>query len=127
MPDRFKIKDGIVYCYSESGKEYHLTETSCDCKGFGFRRTCRHIEQAEEKGLFEKIKKAIKLHPKEITLPISRVIRKMRLQALIIFLRNCKIQPTREMLKDIEPQIEKDTKPEEVVEWAEKFKKGEKE
>jgi len=51
----FEIKGNVLEITSGSGKKYELTQKSCTCKGFSFRRTCGHIKEANEKGLLKKL------------------------------------------------------------------------
>lgn len=54
-PDIFTLKQGYVLCISGSGHTYKVTHDKCTCKGFGFRRTCRHYRQAKQKGYLDKL------------------------------------------------------------------------
>ena len=49
--DTFFLKDGVVRYVSHSGGEYEISPMSCTCKGYSFRRTCRHFVAVMESGI----------------------------------------------------------------------------
>lgn len=51
-------KDGTYNCLSDSGSNYRITENTCNCLGFQYRKTCRHFKEAKQKGLLEKLRLA---------------------------------------------------------------------
>jgi hypothetical protein len=58
-PDVFTLKSGYIECLSGTGRTYKVTHDSCSCKGFSFRRECRHYRQARQKGLLNKLETQI--------------------------------------------------------------------
>lgn len=52
VQDNAKVKEHIIVSKS-SGKTYSVTQDgnrwSCSCPAFGFRRSCKHIEEAKKK------------------------------------------------------------------------------
>ena len=92
-PDIFSLKKGYVECVSPSGSVYKVTHDSCSCKGFGFRRMCRHYRQAQTKGLLDNLETQIE---KTIKITFSGHMKKMRMDAIRAFLEkhNIRYKPT---------------------------------
>lgn len=51
----FELKVNYVECRSDSGSLYKLTKWACNCKGYSFRRDCRHMREALAKDLFTQL------------------------------------------------------------------------
>jgi len=51
----FTVKEDGIHIIATSGNAYLITRTSCSCKGFGFRKTCGHFQEATEKDLLSLI------------------------------------------------------------------------
>jgi hypothetical protein len=50
LPKKIMMADGWWLVLSSKKNEYHLTSRdACSCKGFQYRRTCRHITELREK------------------------------------------------------------------------------
>ncbi len=98
-PDVFTLKTGYVECISGSGHTYKVTHDSCSCKGFGFRRLCRHYNQAKQKGLLDNLEVQI---TKEIKLTQSGHMKKLRMDAIRQYLDKINIRYTPSNVIDIE-------------------------
>ena len=52
VPTEKKVIDEYVPSFSDPSKKYHVVGTidslTCDCVGFGFRRTCSHVDAVKE-------------------------------------------------------------------------------
>jgi len=101
--DRFEIDGNIIVCHSASGKTYHLTRDTCDCMAFGFRRSCRHRDEAKEAGLFEKLAKVVQ-KPKGFIFRTPHII-EMRKNAVVQFLRKHKVRFTQALIDKLEPML----------------------
>jgi ribosomal protein L37E len=95
-PDIFTLKQGYVECVSGSGHTYKVTHDSCSCKGFGFRRECRHYRQAKQKGLLNKLEVQIVKKASYKPSVFTGHMKKMRMDAIRTFLNkhNIRYKPT---------------------------------
>jgi len=127
--DTFKIDGNVVVCTSASGSVYQLTENSCTCKGFSFRRNCRHLKQATESGIFKRLKKGFSaLHsPYKGSFRRSPYIMKERIKAVRAYLeKNGFNNPSGNMLHEVEKIVTPETQPGTVLALAKKIEKSEK-
>lgn len=107
----FKVENGVLNIESTSGKNYFIGKKSCSCKGFGFRRSCGHFEEAKEKGLLKLLKKR---KGGSITLSGAAII--SRKDAIRKFLKKKGIHNFKEKTVDlIESKLTQKTKPEDVI------------
>ena len=111
----FTIVDGKLEIESPSGNHYTITKTTCSCKGFGFRRTCSHLKEAEERGLISLLNEPKHISSQHTLSPEAHTIRK---NALKQFLIKNNITTTEDMINTIEPQIPRDSKPEDIIALA---------
>jgi len=117
---KFEICDSVLKCFADSGNTYVLTDFSCSCKGFAFRRTCKHFRMAKEKGLLEKLAKQPK--PK-FRINRNPFIIQSRIKALTEFLKKNGIEPTKKRVMSIEPKLTPEgPTADEVIEMARKIK-----
>lgn len=86
-PDKFVLKKNFIECVSGSGHVYKITHDSCSCKGFSFRKECRHYRQAKTKGLFDELEKVLF----KFKIQSSLHIKKARLDAIKVWLDKQKI------------------------------------
>lgn len=111
-PDVFTLKTGYIECVSGSGHTYKITHDSCSCKGFGFRRTCRHYSQAKQKKLLDKLESQI---DNEITLFKSVHLKKFRMDAIRQYLDKINIRYTPSNVIDIEKILTTKTTPKDIM------------
>lgn len=117
MRDKYYISDGIIICKSSSGNTYKIVEGSCTCKGFSFRRVCRHHTYCLQNKLFESLKK----NRIEKQVLSSNAIIKLRKDSLRKFLDGIKIPYTEEIINEVEPKIKTTTDPEKLVKVVNKL------
>jgi hypothetical protein len=118
----YEIKGSVLEITSGSGKKYELTQKSCTCKGFGFRRTCGHIQEAEEKGL---LKKLIEKQGKKIHLSKSDNRIRARKDALKKFLEKNDVPFDEVTIDNLEKYVTQETTPEKLLHMARTDKKVE--
>lgn len=111
-PDIFTLKTGYVECISGSGHTYKVTHDSCSCKGFGFRRLCRHYTQAKQKGLLDNLETQI---DKEVKLTQSGHAKKLRMDAIRQYLDKINIRYTPTNVIDIEKILTTKTTPKDIM------------
>jgi ribosomal protein L37E len=111
-PDIFTLKSGYVECISGSGHTYKITHDSCSCKGFGFRRLCRHYTQAKQKGLLDNLEVQI---TKEIKLTQSGHMKKLRMDAIRQYLEKMNIRYKPSNVIDIEKILTTKTTPKDIM------------
>ncbi|MDD5649432.1 MAG: hypothetical protein PHF86_03295 [Candidatus Nanoarchaeia archaeon] len=98
-PDIFFLRTGYIECLSGTGHVYKVTHDSCSCKGFGFRKLCRHYRQAEAKGYLDQLETQIIKNPKFIK---TEHIRKMRMDAIRVFLDKYNLKYQISQIVDLE-------------------------
>lgn len=111
-PDVFTLKTGYIECVSGSGHTYKITHDSCSCKGFGFRRICRHYSQAKQKKLLDKLESQI---DSEIALFKSAHLKKFRMDAIRQYLDKINIRYTPANVIDIEKILTTKTTPKDIM------------
>ncbi len=104
LPDQFEAFSDYIKCTSgKSGDEYTITIGHCTCHGFSFHKECRHYDEAEAKGLIDKLKsKKISSFNGVTVTDSARVLRK---QALKEYFTKKSILFTDELINKIEPEI----------------------
>ena len=112
----YEIKGNILEVTSGSGKKYELTQKSCTCKGFGFRRTCGHIEEAEKMGLLKKL--TAKGKKKIRVLSTNDNKRELRKDAIRKFLEKNNVSFDEVTITNLENYIIQETTPEKVLHMA---------
>jgi hypothetical protein len=105
--------DGSYTCHSDSGNSYRVTDKSCGCKGFQFRRYCKHMTEAKEKGILDKMK--IQRFPNQVLLRSPYIIRE-RKKAIIYWFTKNKIKFTDSMVDKIEAIMTVNTPMQECIE-----------
>jgi len=106
--------DGSYICSSESGNDYIVTDKSCSCKGFQFRRTCKHFKEVEKIGLLEKMK--VNTSTSSCVLGVkSPFIIKMRKEAIEEWFRKHNRKFTKAMINKIEKIMTIETPMEECI------------
>lgn len=113
----FIIIDGKIKCESDSGSVYYLTEHSCNCRGFAFRKTCFHMKEAISQDLFKQLEEKNNLSLSDINISRSQVFIDTRVKALKLFLNKNSIIYTDEQVIKYEPSIKSDTRPEQVISY----------
>lgn len=110
-PDIFTLKKGYIKCVSSSGSIYKVTHDSCSCKGFSFRKLCRHYRQAKSQGLLDDLEVEIE---KECKFTKNSHIKKMRIEAIQVFLNKHNIRFTSSHVARIESFLTTNTKLQEI-------------
>jgi len=87
-PDKFTLKKNFIECVSGSGHVYKITHDGCTCRGFSFRKECRHYRQAKTKGLFDALERVLVKCSVQCK---SLHIKKARLDAIKVWLDKQKI------------------------------------
>lgn len=109
-------KDGTVDCVSNSsGNKYTITKNSCSCKGFIFRRNCRHFRTAKECGIIDKIKN------QKISLVMFRKsphIMEMRKKSVRYFLDKNNVSYTEKLVNRLESILTTEMTPEKFLKEA---------
>ncbi len=118
----YEIKGSVLEIISGSGKKYELTAKSCTCKGFSFRRTCGHIEEAKEKGLLKKLTEKQGKKIQHLTKSIARV--KARKDAIRKFLEKHDISFDEVTIDNMEKHLTQETTPEKILQIAMADKKA---
>ena len=112
----YEIKGSVLEVTSGSGKKYELSQKSCTCKGFGFRRTCGHIEEAEKKGLLAKLsvpgKKKVQVLSKNDCRTSSRK------DAIGKFLEKNGVSFDEVTVNNLEKYVTQETTPEKLLQMA---------
>jgi len=112
-PDQFALKGNYVECISGSGHMYQVTHDSCSCKGFGFRKLCRHYRQAKAKGFLDQLETKI-----TTTFKIgiyTGFMKKMRMDAIRAWLDKRSIRYKPQDVVDIEKILTVTTTQQEVM------------
>ncbi|MDD5649756.1 MAG: hypothetical protein PHF86_04950 [Candidatus Nanoarchaeia archaeon] len=112
-PDIFTLKQGYVECVSGSGHTYKVTHDSCNCKGFGFRKLCRHYRQAEKKGYLNNLEAQIAATYNRTE--FSGAMKKSRMDAIRAWLDKKNIRYKPQDVIDIEKIMTATTTPQEVM------------
>ena len=101
------LKQNRIEVHSSSGNVYFVNKNYCSCKGFSFRRTCRHLKQIEELGLMNKLTKhtvkSIRVSPKFI---------ESRKKAIKIYLKKYNITFDNQLIDFLEKHLTVNTEPE---------------
>ena len=115
-PDIFTLKKGYIECVSGSGsgKIYKVTHDSCSCKGFGFRKLCRHYRQAQTKGLLDKLEVQIKEYKRNNKV-VNYYVQSMRIDAIKKFLDKNNIAYRISQVINIEKMLTQDTTKQEIL------------
>src|SRR4030066_1768272 len=111
-PDIFTVKGTYVECLSSSSHIYKITHDSCSCKGFGFRKLCRHYRQAQSKGFLDNLEIEI---AKTAKITSNPYIKKMRMEAIKAFLDKYTIRYTLLQVVDLEKILTVTTTKQEVL------------
>jgi len=111
----YKIDGSVVVCHSSSGKTYNLTKDHCECVGFTYHRSCKHLKEAKALGLFDKIEKS-KAKPGIILR--SAFIIEERKKAIKAFLIKHGIKAVQSKIDSLEKIVTKDMSPEEFLRLA---------
>lgn len=112
----YEIKGSVLEITSGSGKKYELTQKSCTCKGFGFRRTCGHFEEAEARGLLKKL--TAKGKKKIRVLSTNDNKKELREDAIRKFLEKNNVLFDDVTITSLEKYITQETTPEKVLHMA---------
>lgn len=112
----YEIKGNILEIISGSGKKYQLTQKSCTCKGFSFRRTCGHVQEAEAKGLLRELEKRRTKKIRTLSRSENRI--KARKDAIRKFLEKNGVLFDERTIDEIERILTQETVPEKVLEIA---------
>jgi len=99
--DVYIVENQRIVCNSSSGNQYFITKSACSCKGYGFRRKCRHYSHCSDENLFSQLDSS---KPNKINFN-SPYIKKMRLDALVQFCIKNRISYNNQQLDKIVPQI----------------------
>lgn len=112
-PDVFTLKQGYVECLSGSGHTYKVTHDSCSCKGFGFRKLCRHYRQAQKQGYLDNLE--TQLAAQYNRTQFSGAMKKSRMDAIKVWLEKKNIRYKPQDVIDIEAIMTANTTPQEVM------------
>lgn len=99
----YRISDeGYLIITSDSGSTYKLTPKTCNCVGFGFRKTCSHLKEAEERGLLKLMERKNKGRFPSLRSPMIVANRK---DAIRQYLTKHKIKFTETLVNKVEPLL----------------------
>lgn len=116
----FKIKDNIIYVHSDSGQFYQISQTACTCKGFAYRRYCKHFTIAKEKGMIDQLKE--NASKKTIAdFRKSPIVQNIRKKAIHVFLEKHNIKPTMKLINYLEPKLTVDSTPKKFLNLIKNF------
>jgi hypothetical protein len=100
--DTYEISGTILLCHSKSGTTYKLTNQTCNCRGFGFRKTCRHYQNAYKLGWLKRLSESIAKQPRLSRTPHIIEARKKSIQ---FFLTKHNIRLSAKQIEAIEPSV----------------------
>ena len=105
----FELKINYVECRSDSGSLYKLTKWGCNCKGYSFRRDCRHMREVLAQDLFTKLE-AQRSESTSFSFLSSPFIQASRLRAIRLGLKKYKVKYTEDLVKRLNLIMRADTK-----------------
>ena len=115
----FEVKDDGIHIRSTSGNSYLITKTSCSCKGFGFRKTCGHYEEAKSNDLLSLI--PTHTTQQKIYHKLSQQAIQSRKDAIKRYLTKNAIPSNETIINELEKVVTQDMKPQKFLEKAKKL------
>jgi len=113
----------FIEVHSSSGNTYRITKNSCNCKGFSFRRNCRHFQEAiNNKALDRLAELQEKVRSESISSSFtSPLIVACRKRAIIAYLNKLRIPFQYNLIDKLEKVLTQTMNPTSFLSYVKKF------